>query len=100
MRFGSIGVGFALVLASACGSNNMGTMDGNGDDDSGGGGDDGTGNHPTTVTLTLAHHPTNAALFSFLVAYRDGAGAGPLAPAPRGDVYRLPVYSPAYSVAR
>src|SRR5450432_962480 len=92
-----------LLIGTGCGNKAPAGDDsmsdgGIGDD---GGGDDGghNGQQPTNVMLTMNHRPTNAAMYSFLVAYRDGGGAWALAPAPSGDVYTLPIYAPAYSVA-
>jgi hypothetical protein len=95
-----------LLIGSGCGNKAPAGDDsmsdgGAGDDGGGGGGDDGghNGQQPTNVMLTMNHRPTHAAMYSFLVAYRDGGGAWALAPAPTGDVYTLPIHSPAYSVA-
>lgn len=97
----------AIVMALvACGSSHSATStdapgtgtDGAGSDGNGGGGGDGSGG-PATVKLTLTDRPTNAAMFSFLVAYQDGSGPWTLAPAPSGDTYTLPIHSPVYSVA-
>ena len=83
----------AIALA-ACGHNN-----GNGKTDGGGDGNgDGTSGS-TTITLTLTDHPSNASMFSFVVAYQDGAGAWTLAPPPSGDTYTFTVNSAAYGVA-
>lgn len=95
-----------LVLAlAACGSSHSATSTdapGSGGDsgasDGNGGGGDGSGG-PATVKLTLTDRPSNAAMFSFLVAYQDGSGPWTLAPAPSGDTYSLPIHSPVYSVA-
>jgi hypothetical protein len=90
-------IAFLLALA-ACGSHGTSSGDdGNGDD--GNGGDDGPHQNATSVTVTLDNRPTNAAMFTFVVAYQDGAGPWMLAPAPAGDTYTLPIYSPVYSVA-
>src|SRR5260221_3228206 len=98
MRRASIAI--MLALAACGGHGTTGGDDANGGgDDGNGGGDDGSSQQPTNVTLTLHDRPNNAALFSFVVAYADGAGAWQLAPAPSGDTYTLPIYSPAYSVA-
>jgi hypothetical protein len=89
-----------IILLLGCGDSPSGPGD-----DAGIGGDGGDptadGGLPSarTVTLTLNNRPTNAAAFSFLVAYQDGASAWTLAPAPAGDVYSLPIYAPTYGVA-
>jgi hypothetical protein len=78
----------------------MGTPDGaGGDDDTM---DDGGGDHqntPHTVKVTLTNRPTNAAMFSFIVAYQDGGAPWTLAPAPTGDTYTFEVHAPSYGVA-
>jgi hypothetical protein len=86
-----------LLIASAigCGGHSSAT-DANGDD--GAGGDDAPGGGGT-VMLTLTNRPTNAAMFTFLVAFQDGSDPWKLAPAPTGDTYALPVSSAAYAVA-
>ena len=102
-------VAFVSILACACGSNSKGGSDapgggggdsGGGNGDSGGGnGDSGGGGGGTTIHVTLNHHPTNAAMFSYLVAYQDGSSAWQLAPAPSGDTYSFNVNSPSWGVA-
>jgi len=52
-----------------------------------------------TVTVTLANRPMNAGMYSFLVAYQDGASPWQLAPAPTGDVYSLPINAPSWAIA-
>jgi hypothetical protein len=91
--FGGAGCG----SKSPAGGDDDGMPDGGGSNTGDGGGS--SGQTPTNITLTMNHHPTNAAMFSFLVAYQDGAGPWTLAPAPTGDVYTLPIYSPVYAVA-
>lgn len=105
MRIASCVTVLVLIAAFGCGNKAPGA----GDDDGSGGGDGGTngsddgGNHngqtPTNVTLTMHHQPTHAGQFSYLVAYQDGSGPWALAPAPSGEVYTLPIYSPVYAVA-
>jgi hypothetical protein len=95
------------VLAIACGSHSNGAIDapGNGAGDSGNpGGDgntggDGNGGGGATISVTLTNRPTNAAMFTFVVAVQDGAGAWALAPAPSGDTYTFHVNSPSWGVA-
>ncbi|HSN24815.1 MAG TPA: hypothetical protein VLT45_00980 [Kofleriaceae bacterium] len=94
------------VLAIACGSNSKGTNDaspggdgGGGGDSGGGGGDGGGGGGGSTIHVTLNHHPTNAAMFTFVVGYQDGSGPWQLAGAPSGDVYSFNVNSPSWGVA-
>jgi hypothetical protein len=78
-----------------------------GSPDGAGGGDDMMGdaggsdhqNTPHTVKLTLTNRPTNAQMFSFIVAYQDGGAAWKLAPAPTGDTYTFEVHAPSYGVA-
>src|SRR5579862_1902366 len=91
MRLASIMLASAIA---ACGGHNSGNnVDGNGDTNG-----DGTGGQPTNVTVTLTDQPTNAATFSFIVAYQDGSSAWAIAPAPSGDTYTLPIHSAAYGV--
>jgi hypothetical protein len=54
---------------------------------------------PTTVTVTLDHHPVDATSLAFVTAYQDGDGPWQLAPAPEGDTYTLPVSSATYAFA-
>jgi hypothetical protein len=95
--------GIVIVVLVGCGSQSPAGGDDDGMSDGGGGSNTGDGGGssqtPTNITLTMNHRPTNAAMFSFLVAYQDGAGPWTLAPAPTGDVYTLPIYSPVYAVA-
>ncbi|MFT3692813.1 MAG: hypothetical protein QM831_06715 [Kofleriaceae bacterium] len=90
------------ILAGGCGHNSSaaGDDDDGGNSDGGGGGDDdGGGNQGfATVKLTLNHRPANGAQFSFIVAYRDGAGPWTLSDMPTGDDYSFHIYSPVYSV--
>ncbi len=88
MRLASLTSAISII---ACGGHNSTTTDGNGDGSAGG--------PPTNITVTLTDQPTNAAMFSFLVAYQDGGGAWTIAPAPSGDTYTLPIRSAAYGVA-
>lgn len=94
----------ALFLV-ACGGSGMSSPDGNGggDDTTGDGGGSGSGgggsNTPHTVKLTLTNRPTNAAMFSFVVAYQDGSAPWTLAPAPSGDTYTFDIHAPSYGVA-
>ena len=91
-----------LLIGSGCGNKAPAGDDSMSDGGIGDGGDDDGGHNgqqPTNVMLTMNHRPTNAAMYSFLVAYRDGGGPWTLAPAPTGNNYTLPIYSPAYSVA-
>ncbi|MEO8844626.1 MAG: hypothetical protein ABI591_30745 [Kofleriaceae bacterium] len=81
---------------SPAGGDDDGTSDGGGSNTGDGGGN---GQTPTTITVTMKHRPANAAMYSFVVAYQDGAGPWTVAPAPSGDVYSLPIYSPVYAVA-
>ena len=86
----------SIVLASAfaaCGGHSGSNTDGNGDTNG-----DGTGGQPTNVMVTLTDQPTNAATFSFIVAYQDGSSPWAIAPAPSGDTYTLPIHSAAYGV--
>ncbi|HEY0254743.1 MAG TPA: hypothetical protein VGC41_24625 [Kofleriaceae bacterium] len=91
-----------IVLAGACGHDSAQT---GGDDDDApadGGGlmaGDGGAQGETAVKLTMNHRPQNPGQVSYLVAYRDGAGAWKLATAPTGDVYELPIHSSVYSIA-
>lgn len=93
------------VLAIACGSNSKGNSDASSGGDSGGNSDTGGGNGDgnnggggTTVHVTLTNHPTNAAMFSYLVAFQDGSGTWQLAGAPSGDTYSFDVNSPSWGV--
>ena len=88
-----------LAFALGCGGHSMGMGDDGGLGDDGNGPEDDANGGPVNVLLTLNHRPTNAAAFTFLVAYRDGAADWQLAPAPLGDVYTLPINAPIYSVA-
>ncbi|MEO8550304.1 MAG: hypothetical protein ABI678_10025 [Kofleriaceae bacterium] len=93
-------VALLALLAAGCSHKSPGGDD---DDDvtgDGGTGDDGgTGPGPRTVTLVMHHQPANPGPFGFLVAYQDGSGPWALAPAPAGETYKLPIFSPAYAVA-
>src|SRR5437016_733700 len=83
-----------FVVVTACGGGNSGTTD------SGTGGDAPPGDSgSSSVRLTLTNHPTNAAMFEFIVAYQDGTGAWTAAPAPSGDTYTLPITSSKYGYA-
>src|SRR3954468_10235373 len=90
------------LLATGCSHKSPGSDD---DDDvtgDGGTGDDDDGGHgqnPHTVTLVMHHQPANPAQFAYLVAYQDGSGPWTLAPAPAGETYTLPIFSPVYAVA-
>lgn len=93
----------AIVLACACGSSSPSAPDaavGDGDPD---GAIDPTGDggtpSPRMVELTLTNRPTNAAMYSFFVAYQDGSAPWQVAPAPTGDTYTFPVSAPSYGVA-
>lgn len=92
-----------LALVVGCNGSNSAGVDSGGDMGSGDGGtmgdDDAGGGQPHSVTLTLTNRPTNAAMFSFVVAFQDGSGPWQLAPAPVGDVYTLPIHAPSYGVA-
>lgn len=87
------------LLVVGCGNSGMGADDDVGDDTTtdGGGSDD--PNTPHTVKLTLTNRPTNAAMFSFVVAYQDGSAPWTLAPAPTGDTYTFEIHAPSYGVA-
>ena len=92
----------AVLCALACGCDgaSSSSVDGGGS----GHGDGGGGNYapmasPRTVKLTLVNRPTNAAPFSFFVAYQDGAGEWKTAPAPTGDTYSFEINAPVYGVA-
>ncbi|MEO6772050.1 MAG: hypothetical protein ABI467_03400 [Kofleriaceae bacterium] len=91
------------IVAAACGSKSPGNGDDAGIGDARTTGSDGGGDHggqtPTNVTLTMHHQPHDAAKFSYLVAYQDGAGPWALAPAPSGETYTLPIYAPVFGVA-
>ncbi len=89
------------ILAAACGSSSSSHHpDGSSGGDGSGTGGDGSGSGGgTTVSITITNAPTNAAMFTFLVAYQDGAGAWALAPAPSGGVYSFTVQSPAWGFA-
>lgn len=85
-----------------CGDDGGGASDtdgGVGGDGSGSSDTDGGTSEPGVVTLTLTNRPTNATLFSFLVAYQDGNAAWQLAPAPTGDKYSFMINAPSYGVA-
>lgn len=83
-----------FLAAAACGSHN----NGGGPPDSGDGNNGDAGNTaPTMITVTLTNHPTTAATFTFLTAYRDGNGAWTAAPAPTGDTYSFMVSSSVWS---
>jgi hypothetical protein len=93
-----------VLIAAGCGNKSPAGGDDDGGGDDGGmtgsndGGDHG-GQTPTNITLAMHHQPTNAAQFSYLVAYQDGSGPWALAPAPSGETYTLPIYAPVYAVA-
>ena len=91
----------AFALLAACGgsnsSSNNGDANGGGDGNNGGG--DSLSGNPTTVTVTLTNRPDNAAMYTFLAAYQDGAAAWTLAPAPSGDTYSFTVNSPVWGFA-
>src|SRR5690349_23860759 len=74
----------SMVTAAGCGGSGSGMQA----DAAGGNG---------TVTVTLTDRPDNAAMYSFVTAYRDGAGPWQLAPAPNGDSYTFAVTSPTWS---
>jgi len=95
-------LGVCALFLVACGGSGMGSPDGagGGDDDTvdDGGGENGP-NTPHTVKLTLTNRPTNAQMFSFIVAYQDGSAPWTLAPAPTGDTYTFEIHAPSYGVA-
>ena len=83
---------FAFSLAAAaCGGGHSTGPDSHGGDSPG---------SPTTVSVTLANHPGDAAMFSFLAAYQDGSGPWTLAPAPTGDTYSFAIDSPTWALDR
>jgi hypothetical protein len=91
------------LLAAGCSHKSPGTGDDD-DDVTGDGGtsgddDDGGSQNPHSVTLVMHHQPTNPGQFAYLVAYQDGSGPWTLAPAPAGETYTLPIFSPVYAVA-
>jgi hypothetical protein len=86
------------LLAGACGSSSSGDDDGNGDAGIDPGGDGGV-SQPKSVKVTLTNRPTNAAQYSFFVAYQDGSAPWAVAPAPSGDVYTLSISAPSWGVA-
>lgn len=91
------------LVALGCGHKSPGTGDDDDDDVTGDGGnhgddDDGGGQNPHSVTLVMHHQPTNPAGVGFIVAYQDGAGPWTIAPAPSGETYTLPIFSPVYAV--
>jgi hypothetical protein len=92
-----------VLLVAACGHHDAAGgdagADGKGGDAAGDASGDGASAHATTITVTLVDRPNNAAMFSFVVAYQDGAGAWQVAPPPSGDTYSFQVTSPAYGVA-
>src|SRR5437899_6431426 len=86
-----------VAVAAACGSSNSkGNPDGNNGD---GTSSDSLTGGPTTVTVTLTNAPTNAAMYTFIAAYQDGASAWQLAPAPSGDTYTFTINSAAWGFA-
>src|SRR3954468_5066499 len=93
-------IALVSILAVACGSSSKGTVDGSAGGDGangggdGGGGDGGGEGGGTASAVTLTNRPTNAAMFTFLVAYQDGSGPWQLAPAPSGDTYTFNVNAP------
>jgi hypothetical protein len=95
----------ALALVIGCGSAPAEGVDGgtahDAGDPTGDGGvpADASPAGPTIVQLTLANRPNNAAAYSFVVAFQDGAAPWQLAPAPTGDTYALPIHAPSYGVA-
>ena len=101
MRFA---LAFVCILATACGSNSKGNgSDAAPGDGTHGGGDtggngDGQSGGGATIHVTLTNHPTNAAMFTFLVAYQDGSGTWQLASAPSGDTYSFKVNAPSWGV--
>ena len=97
MVMAGLSIGAGCGSKSPAGGDDGGMTDGGGGSNTGDGG--GSGQTPTHITVTMNHRPTNTTMFSFLVAYQDGAGPWMLAPAPAGDVYTLPIYSPVYAVA-
>jgi len=98
MRVTSISTILAIALV-ACGGHGSTGDDGGPGDDGNGGGDDGNGHGTTNVTVTMNNQPTNAAMFSFVVAYQDGSGPWQAAPPPTGDVYTLPINSGVWGFA-
>jgi hypothetical protein len=87
------------IVACACGSSGGSGTDGSGGgDDAGGDLIDSLGAGPHTIALTLTNRPTNAAAFSFVVAYQDGSAPWQVAPAPSGDTYSFDVTAPSYGV--
>jgi len=91
-----------ILAVVACGNTHSGAnLDANGDGcpcDAPSSSDTGSA-HATTITVTLTDRPNNAAQFSFVVAYQDGAGPWQVASPPAGDVYTFQVTSAAYGVA-
>lgn len=87
----------AFVLAAACGGSNSSSN--NGDANGGDGNGDSLGGNPTTVTVTLTNHPTDAGTYTFIAAYQDGAAAWQAAPAPAGDTYSFTINSPVWGFA-
>jgi hypothetical protein len=86
------------AVALGCGGSGGGVTA----NDAGNGGDaggDGSMPFDGTIKLTLANRPTNANLYSFVVAYQDGSAPWQLAPDPTGDVYTIPISAPSYGVA-
>jgi len=93
------------VLAIACGSSSKGGSDapGGGDGSVGRDGPDldtgGGSGGGTAISVTLNNRPTNAGMFTFVVAYQDGSSAWQLAGAPTNDTYTFNVNSPSWGVA-
>jgi hypothetical protein len=92
------------VLAVACGSSSKGGSDAPGGGDDAPIGRDGPdldtgGTGGTAISVTLNNRPTNAGMFTFVVAYQDGSSAWQLAGAPANDTYTFNVNSPSWGVA-
>lgn len=85
-------VGCALV--AGCGGSGGGTPP-TGD----GGGGDGPNPNATKIMFTLNNVPSDAAAFTFVAAYQDGAGAWKPAPARSGDTYTFDVSSATWGFA-
>ncbi|MGE5187045.1 MAG: hypothetical protein ACM31C_33570 [Acidobacteriota bacterium] len=87
------------VLAACGGSHSATNPDANSGGDGNGGTDSPGGGNPATITVTLVDHPTNAAMYSFVAAYQDGAAPWTAAPAPSGDTYSFTINSPVWAFA-
>lgn len=95
------------VLAVACGSSSKGPSDAPAAGDGAPAGGDGPGvdsgsnggSGGAAIAVTLTNRPTNAAMFTFVVAYQDGSSPWQLAGAPASDTYTFHVNSPSWGVA-